>query len=101
VHDDADNDFCTQLRPALDEGELQALHLARQLHCGVLIDEYIGRQVTQSYQIPVVGVLGILLKAKQLGAIPAIAPLISDLLAQEYRLSKALVQKVLQAAGEI
>ncbi|QTR50732.1 DUF3368 domain-containing protein [Candidatus Thiothrix anitrata] len=101
VHEDADNEFCTQLRKTLDEGELQALHLARQLDCGVLIDEHIGRQVAQSYQIPVIGVLGILLKAKQSGAISAVAPLINDLLAQEYRLSKALIQKVLQAAGEI
>ncbi len=100
VHEDADNDFCTQLRQTLDEGEVQALHLARQLGCGVLMDEQMGRHVAQSYQIPVVGVLGVLLKAKQSGAIPAVAPLINDLLAQEYRLSKALVQKVLQTAGE-
>lgn len=83
VHDDADNDFCTQLRQTLDEGEVQALYLARQLQCGVLMDEHMGRHVAQSYQIPVVGVLGVLLKAKQVGAIPAVAPLISDLLAQE------------------
>ncbi|MGF1546035.1 MAG: DUF3368 domain-containing protein [Thiotrichales bacterium] len=44
--------------------------------------------------------LAILLKGKQSGAIPAVAPFISDLLAQEYRLSEALVQKVSQAAGE-
>jgi len=100
VHDDADNDFCAQLRQTLDEGEVQALHLARQLHCGVLMDEQMGRHVAQSYQIPVVGVLGVLLNAKQSGAIPALAPLIRALQAHEYRLSNVLVQKVLLAAGE-
>lgn len=100
VHDDTDNEFCRKLRQILDEGEVQALNLARQLHCGVLMDELMGRRVALSYQIPVVGVLGILLKAKQSGAIPALAPLISELQEQDYRLSDALVQKVLQAAGE-
>lgn len=100
VHDDTDSEFCQQLRQTLDEGEVQALDLARQLRCGVLMDELMGRQVANSYQIPVVGVLGILLKAKQSGAIPALAPLISALQAQDYRLSSVLVQKVLQSAGE-
>ena len=100
VHEDADNEFCQQLRQTLDEGEVQALNLARQLQCGVLMDEQMGRQVAQSYQIPVVGVLGILLKAKQSGVIPALAPFIKALQAQDYRLSTALVQKVLQIVNE-
>lgn len=100
VHDEEDNEFCQQLRQTLDEGEVQALNLARQLQCGVLLDELLGRKVAHSYQIPVVGVLGILLKARQSGAIPTLAPLISALQAQDYRLSGALVQKVLEAADE-
>lgn len=44
--------------------------------------------------------LGVLLKAKQSGAIQTIAPLLNALQAQNYRLSVALVEKVLQAAGE-
>jgi hypothetical protein len=100
LHKDSNDAFCVQLRNTLDEGEVQALNLARQLQCAVLIDEQLGRQVAHSYQIPVVGVLGVLLKGKQSGTIEAIAPLLSALQAQNYRLSAALVEKVLQLAGE-
>lgn len=100
LHDNVDDEFCTKLRQTLDEGEVQALHLARQLDCGVLMDELSGRQVAQSYQIPVVGVLGILLKAKQSGVIASITPLIAELQREDYRLSASLIQKVLQTAGE-
>lgn len=101
IHKDADNEFCQKLRQTLDEGEIQALNLARELQCAVLMDEHMGRQVAHSYQIPVVGVLGILLKAKKSGSITALAPLIAVLQVNDYRLSAALIQKVLQAAGEV
>ena len=100
VHDDANNEFCQQLRQILDEGEIQALNLARDLNCAVLIDEQMGRKIAQSYQIPVVGILGLLVKAKQSGTLLAINPLINELQASDYRLSNALVQKVLQLAQE-
>ncbi|EIJ32899.1 DUF3368 domain-containing protein [Thiothrix nivea] len=100
LHPDADNDFCVKLRQTLDEGEVQALHLAKKLACGVLMDELSGRRVAQSYLIPVVGVLGVLLKARQSGVIASLSPLIAKLQQEDYRLSASLIHKVLQTAGE-
>jgi predicted nucleic acid-binding protein len=58
---DIHNTFADNLLALLDKGETQALTLARELNCGVLIDERRGRQVAKHYQIPVVGTLGMLL----------------------------------------
>lgn len=99
-HTDENNDFCQRLRRSLDEGEIQALSLARQLSCGVLMDELRGRKVATHYQIPVVGVLGVLIQAKQQGLIDAAAPLIDKLQQENYRLSPALIETVLKRLGE-
>ncbi|RVU84836.1 DUF3368 domain-containing protein [Leucothrix sargassi] len=92
--------FVDELSYSLDAGEIQALALAKSLNCGVLMDEARGRKVAGYYDISVVGVLGVLLQAKKLGLVESVSPLIDALQKANYRLSPALVEKVLSLAEE-
>lgn len=100
LHADRDDDFYQAVRKQLDEGEAQALSLARALGCGILIDERRGRAVASAHKLPLFGVLGVLLQAKRSGRLARVAPSVAMLLADGYRLSDALVAAVLHAAGE-
>jgi len=86
----------------LDEGESQALALALEIHAdGVLIDEAHGRAVALELGMVPIGVLGILVRAKKRGHLPAVAPVIEALLTRaRFRMADELVQSALRLAGE-
>jgi len=100
IHEDQKDVHYQAFRHILDEGESQALLLAKNLSCGILIDERLGRIIAKQENIPVVGVMGMLLYAKSLGKITAIKPLIDQLQHKHYRLSDRLITLVLDKAGE-
>lgn len=95
-----DTPLAQSLLSLLDEDETQALVLAKRLGCGVLMDEKRGRQVARHHDVPVVGVLGVLLQAKRSGQIGALAPMIDRLQNSGYRLSPKLIETVLALAAE-
>jgi uncharacterized protein len=86
----------------LDPGESQALALALEIHAdGVLIDEAHGRSIAIELGLTPIGVLGILVRAKRDGLLPAVAPVIDDLLAKaRFRASDDLIREALRLAGE-
>ena len=100
VEQTIDNDLNKRLLATLDVGEAQAIVLARELRCGVLMDEKRGRQVALKRGIAVVGVLGVLLQAKREGYLGELKPILLQLQHSDYRLSEELVQRVLELAGE-
>lgn len=72
-----------QLLHDLDQGEAAAIVLALDIKAEyVLIDETLGRKIALSYNLQPLGVLGILLLAKQRELIVAVTPLM-DRLRQE------------------
>jgi predicted nucleic acid-binding protein len=86
----------------LHRGEAEAIALATDLNADfVLIDEQEGRQLASKTGLAVTGVIGVLLRAKRAGEIPAIKPEM-DLLRSKahFFLSAALESKILSAAGE-
>lgn len=86
----------------LDPGEREALKLAAEIKAdAVLIDEKAGRRVAAALGLATFGLLGVLLRAKQAGYLPAIAPVL-DVLASRARfhLGNEVRQKVLRNAGE-
>ncbi|MGB7769318.1 MAG: DUF3368 domain-containing protein [Verrucomicrobiia bacterium] len=88
--------------PGLDSGEAAALSLAVEIHAdAVLIDERRGYEVAVQLGLRTLGILGILLRAKSAGCIPAVKPVL-DALRQDagFWLSEALRKQVLTAAGE-
>lgn len=100
IWQDIHNPFSHHLTDLLDQGEIQALTLAQQLGCGVLMDERRGRQVAHHYHISVVGTLGLLLQAKNQKQLSTIKPLIEKLQIEGYRFSPELVEYTLTKAKE-
>jgi len=89
------------LRAFLDEGEAEAIQLARELQAVVIIDELRGRQVAKSLGLKVRGTLGILLELKRRGLIDSAKSLIDRMFEKGYYLSEELVTEVLEIAGEL
>lgn len=85
----------------IDAGEAEAILLAEQVECRfLLIDDRRGRHAAQHRGIPVVGVAGVLLAAKQGGLIDAALPVLRELAQEDYRLSSELISEVARLAGE-
>ena len=100
VQPDRDNELTHDLLRHLDAGEVQAIACAVELKCPVLIDERKGRQMAVARGVPIVGVLGILLLAKQKGLIAEIAESIRVMRLHGYLLGDDLIERVLAVAGE-
>lgn len=85
----------------LDEGELSAFSLYRELKADyLLIDEKLGRKFARSLGFNITGSLGILLLAKEQGLIPAIHPYVEKLNQSPIYLSKQLIDTALALAKE-
>lgn len=83
----------------LDLGEAETIVLARELGAGwVLMDERKGRRKLTQLNQPKIGTVGLLLKAKQLGLLPELKPLLEQLRMQGFSISDAVVAAVLQEA---
>jgi predicted nucleic acid-binding protein len=64
------------------------------------MDEVAARAIAQGLGLRYTGTLGVLLKAKAAGLIPAIRPLLERLIEQAFYLSEALSREMLFLAGE-
>lgn len=85
----------------LDRGEAEVIALGIERHANLLIiDEQLGRRHAQRLGLPITGTLGVLLKAKQLGYVPEIKPLILQLRQNGIRLGDALTKHMLELADE-
>jgi predicted nucleic acid-binding protein len=86
----------------LDLGEAEALALAIQVGAlEVLIDEYEGRRIARELGLATVGVLGLLVRAKQSGLLDSITPLIDRLKTEfNFFISEALRSEIIRRASE-
>lgn len=85
----------------LDRGEAEVIVLAQELNADlVIIDEHLARRHARRLGLALTGTLGVLLKAKQLGLIDAIAPLIEQLQIGGIRLGDTVIATVLELADE-
>jgi predicted nucleic acid-binding protein len=89
------------LRASLGAGESEALSLVLEVRAElVIVDERPARRLALNLGIPVAGTVGVLLRAKQLGFIPEVRPLLDEIIRRGFRLSPAIREKVLADAGE-
>ncbi len=90
------------LRLELDYGEAEAIALALQRKAGlVLLDEQTGREAAKYMGLQVMGVVGILVRAKKFGYVDQVRPLL-DALRREagFFLSDPVYYHALDLAGE-
>ncbi|WP_459872928.1 DUF3368 domain-containing protein [Endothiovibrio diazotrophicus] len=91
----------TDLKRLIDPGEAEAILLAGQIACRfLLIDERRGRAVARRRGVPVVGTGGLLVVAKERGAIGSVREVLAELAGQGYRLAPALLEEIRRLAGE-
>jgi hypothetical protein len=85
------------LKQTLDRGEAEAIALAIELNADwTLLDEREGRKVAKSLGLSVTGILGILLRAKQVGELESLQPVIDDLINKAgFRIAPRLLAQIL------
>ncbi len=85
----------------LEDGEAEVIILAKEKGIGnVLIDEKIARLQAKVLGLDVIGTLGLLLKAKKMGYISQIKPLIIKLRDNGIWIKDEIVIGILDSAGE-
>ncbi|UYZ63209.1 DUF3368 domain-containing protein [Hymenobacter weizhouensis] len=90
------------LEMQLDAGESSAIALAlEKAHCTVILDDYKACRVAEQMGLQLTGTLGIVVKAKRRGIIPAVKPLLQRIKQTNFRLSVELENQVLRLAGEL
>ena len=88
------------LKLLVDAGEAEAIALAHERGCRIILDDRKARMAAQRLGIPVTGTVGILLKAKHAGVIPSLLPLLDALDAHHFHVSRALRLEAIRLAGE-
>lgn len=88
------------LNATLGKGESEAIALAVQLDTLLITDDKQARAAAEQLGLKVKGVLGILIAAKQSGYIAEIKPLVNQLEANGFRISRSLRDEALWMAGE-
>ena len=87
--------------PDLDRGEAQVIALAQELRADlVVIDERLERKYARRLKLKLTGTLGVLLRAKQVGFVQAIKPLVEQLVQGGIRLGEDVIAEALQLAKE-
>jgi uncharacterized protein len=84
----------------LGSGEIEAIALAVDHGCGILIDDKQGRKVAVALRLQVIGTVGVLVIAKNRGLVSSLKPLLEELRESGYRLSGQLIEAALRHVGE-
>jgi len=86
----------------LDLGEASGIALALEMPDSLLIiDEKKGRNYANRLGINMIGILGVLIRAKEKGIIETLKPILNKLNDCDFRMSEKLVNDVLKRVGEL
>jgi uncharacterized protein len=91
------------LRLSLDEGEAQAIALALEINCDLLLmDERIGTRIARAEGLQTLGLVGVLIKAKQEGVISEVSPILTELKTRAgFWLETGFERSILTQIGEL
>ncbi len=83
----------------LGPGEQQAIALAYERKMPLVIDDRLGRTAARRLGLAVTGLVGVLLRAKEMGLIPAVRPLLDEIRQQSYWLSDEVLDLAAKLGG--
>ena len=81
-------------------GESSVIAFPQQHSCEAILDDLAGRRCATSLGIPLRGTLGIVLLAKNRGLIPQARPVMEDMIRNGLYLSRSVLDRALEKAGE-
>lgn len=90
------------LEMQIDKGESSAIALALENpNSTLIIDDYKARKIAEKLGIPFTGTIGVIIKAKLLGILPSIKPLLERIKQTDFRLSADLELQALIESKEV
>ena len=95
-----DQTLVVALKMMLDDGEAEAIALAQEQKCRIILDDRQARSVGSHMGLRVIGTVGTLILAKQRGILPTIKPVLQNLDDTGFYVSAALKEEALRLAGE-
>lgn len=96
----ADLTLLSALKMLVDDGEAEAIALASQRGCRIVLDDRQARLVGSHLGLKVIGTVGVLVKAKSCGVIPTLKPALDELETNGFYLGRALKEEALRLVGE-
>jgi len=88
------------LPTGIGPGEREAIALALELACPVLMDDKLARTAAQASGLSVIGTGGLLLAAKSRSLVTSVSSILEQLQGTGYHLSEELIAKILELARE-
>jgi predicted nucleic acid-binding protein len=85
---------------AIEQGEAEAIALAKKDGLVLLIDERRGRKIANKEKVKITGTGAVLVAAKKKGIIKKVSPALNKLLGCGYRISNRLQKKILALVEE-
>lgn len=98
----SNEELIKNLSDSLDKGESAAISLALEIKADYLaIDERAGREIAKKLGLKIIGLLGILVRAKKLGVIQKVKPILNLLINNaNFYIHQNLYDQVLGDIGE-
>ncbi len=95
------DEMTNRLALRVDRGEASAIALALEFpKSTVILDDLKARKLARELGLDITGTVGVILRAKESGIIPAILPFIQAIRTTNFRLSNKIEIEVLSLAGE-
>ena len=87
---------------ALHDGEVEVMLLTKEINADLaIIDDGLARRHAKYLGITITGTLGVLLRAKDLGIVKEVCPILNDLIQTGFYISDDVRDEVLRIAGEL
>lgn len=86
---------------SLHKGEVEVMILAKEIDADLcIIDDLLARRYAKYYNLTITGTIGVILKAKELGKIEVVRPIINELIDSGIYIDTKLYDRVLEISGE-
>lgn len=85
----------------MDPGEASAIALALESKdCLLIIDDLKARKAALKFHLKITGTLGVIAKAKQLGILSDMQPIVNALLQNDFRISSTVLDEIFKKLKE-